>query len=110
MMAQRQDYKVVYRVIDALDAPHGGRILRLRQKAGQPPTARELKGARMMATAPDGEERIVEVEGFAVFGGKARDSRIAKTGRVDLRVFDLKDHAENPITFDWELAGPLSED
>lgn len=109
MMAQQQDYKVVYRVIDAMDAPHGGRILRLRQKAGEAPKARELKGAKMVARAPGGEERTVEVEGFAVFGGKPDDARIRKTGRVDLRVFDLDENPADPISFDWELAGPLED-
>lgn len=106
-MAQERDYKVVYRVIDALDAPHGGRILRLRQKAGEAPKARELKGAHMVARAPDGEERTVEVEGFVVFGGKPDDDRIARTGRVDLRVFDDAKGSSRPISFDWELAGPV---
>lgn len=109
MKAQEKDYKVTYRVIDAFDAPHGGRILRLRQKAGEAPKAGELKGARMVARGPDGEERTVEVEGFAVFGGKADDKRIARTGRVDLRVFDTAEGSSRPISFEWELAGPLPD-
>ena len=107
MAAHQEDHKFVFRVIDALDAPHGGRILRLRLKSGEAPTVRELKGARMLALAPDGEEREVEVEGFAVFGGRPTDERLAKTGRADLRIYEAKEDPERPIGFNWELAGPL---
>ena len=36
---------VVFRVLDALDAPHSGRILRLRLQAGEAPSVRTLRGA-----------------------------------------------------------------
>ena len=35
-----------FRVLDAMDAPHGGRILRLRLQSGEAPSIGELRGAR----------------------------------------------------------------
>lgn len=107
MVAQSQEFKVVFRVIDAMDAPHGGRILRLRLKRGEAPRVKDLKGARMLAISPEGDRRTVEVEGFAVFGGRPTDERLSRTGRADLRVYEPDGGSDRPITFDWELAGPL---
>ena len=76
----------VFRVIDALDAPHGGRILRLQLHDGPAPRVRDLKGSRLVATAPDGTRRDVTVKGFAAFGGRVSDRRLADTGRVDVHV------------------------
>ena len=67
----------VFRVIDALDAPHGGRILRLQLQDGPPPRVRDLRGSRLTATAPDGTRRSVTVKGFAAFGGRVSDRRLA---------------------------------
>ena len=75
-----------FRVLDAMDAPHGGRILRLRLQSGEAPSIGELRGARMRAVSPDGHSAIVNVKGFAVFGGRPSDSRLARSGRVDLLV------------------------
>ena len=75
-----------FRVLDAMDAPHGGRILRLRLQSGEAPSIGELRGARMRAVSPDGHSAIVYVKGFAVFGGRPSGSRLARSGRVDLLV------------------------
>jgi len=75
-----------FRVFDAMDAPHGGRILRLRLQSGEAPSIKELRGARMRAVSPEGHSAIVNVKGFAVFGGRPSASRLARTGRVDLLV------------------------
>lgn len=74
------------RVIDALDHPHGDRILRTRLVEGAPPSIRRLKGARLQAHGPDGRTGEVTVLGFPVFGGKPSDRRIEETGRIDLVV------------------------
>ena len=73
-------------VLDAMDAPHGGRILRLRLQSGEAPSIGELRRARLRAVSPDGRSAIVNVKGFAVFGGRPSDSRLARSGRIDLLV------------------------
>lgn len=92
----------VFRVIDALDAPHGGRILRLQLQDGPPPRVRDLKGSRLTATAPDGTRRSVTVTGFAAFGGRVSNRRIADTGRVDVHVREDASDAQ-PVSIKWLL-------
>ena len=92
----------VFRVIDALDAPHGGRILRLQLQDGPPPRVRDLKGSRLTATAPDGTRRSVTVTGFAAFGGRVSNRRLADTGRVDVHVREDASDAE-PVSIKWLL-------
>jgi hypothetical protein len=82
-----------FRVLDAMDAPHGGRILRLRLQSGEAPSIRELRDARLRAVSPDGRSTIVNVRGFAVFGGHPSDNRLARSGRIDIHV-------------DQEVSGP----
>lgn len=94
----------VFRVLDALDAPHGGRILRLRLQSGETPSVRDLRGACIRAVSPGGDERSGRVEGFALFGGKPSDDRLARTGRVDVRVVDEDGQREGPpIDRKWEV-------
>jgi len=87
--------------------PHGGLILRLRLEEGDAPSVRELKGARLRAVSPRGEERIVEVEGFADFGGRPSDDRLARTGRADLHVYTTDGKSEPAIGLRWKVTGPL---
>lgn len=98
----------LFRVIDAMDAPHGGQILRLRLFEGDPPRIRSFKGAALEARSPEGDRRHrLEVEGFAVFGGKPSDSRFKKTGRIDLHVRSTeRGNGEMPAV-SWEVEGPL---
>ncbi len=93
----------VFRVIDALDAPHGGRILRLQLQDGPPPRVRDLRGSRLTATAPDGTRQSVTVTGFAAFGGRVSNRRLAKTGRVDVHVREDASDTE-PVSIKWLLA------
>ena len=95
--------KAVFRVIDAHDHPHGGRILRLRLHQGDAPSLKELKGGVMVATSESGAEHRFEVDGFAVFGGKPSDARLARTGRVDVHVHDPEAAG---VSTGWEVAGP----
>ncbi|MDE2874699.1 MAG: hypothetical protein OXU69_07975 [Gemmatimonadota bacterium] len=95
--------KATYRIIDSYDHPHGGRILRLRLSRGEALTVKELKGGAMVATAPDGSETPIRVDGFALFGGKPGNARLARTGRVDVHV---RDAAARDMGPGWELAGP----
>lgn len=97
----------VFRVLDAMDHPHGGRILRLRLQEGETPSIRDLKGSRLRATSEDGEVREVRVEGFAAFGGKPSDERLARTGRVDVHVVADDDARHPPVGMQWEVTGPL---
>lgn len=74
------------KVIDVLDHPHGGRILRLRLLDGPAPTVRSLRGATLQARGPRGQERPIRVLGFPVTGGKVSDGRIRESGRIDLHI------------------------
>jgi len=92
---------VSFRVLDSMDAPHVGRILRLRLQSGEAPPIKSLKGSEMRAIAPDGVECRVKVLGFAVFGGKPSNERFARTGRVDLHIEEVDDNG--PIGLQWEV-------
>ena len=87
-MTDFKDLKATFSVIDSHDHPHGGRILRLRLRRGDAPTVRELKRRPLLARARDGREARLRVEGFAAFGGRVTDDRLASTGRVDVHVLD----------------------
>lgn len=106
-MSAARTRPAVFRVLDALDHPHGGRILRLRLQEGDAPSVRDLRGARLRAASPDGEERELEVEGFAAFGGKPSDERLARTGRADLHVRPADGRTAPPVALGWEVRGPL---
>ena len=72
MPTQTKAQKPAFRVIDAMDAPHRGRIVRLRLQGGQPPALRDLKGASLQARSPNGEEETLKVVGFFLPGGGRR--------------------------------------
>lgn len=91
-------------VVDALDHPHGGRILRVRVTEGEPPPIRTLKGSVLRAVSPRGVESAVRVEGFPVFGGKPSDSRVRVTRRMDLLVKPAADGV--PVGLRWEIRIP----
>ena len=91
----------MFRVLDAMDAPHSGRILRLRLQSGEAPSIRSLKGSEMIATSASGQQRRVRVRGFAVFGGKPSDNRLTRTGRVDLHVEEMG--GGDPVGLRWEV-------
>lgn len=94
--------KARYSVIDALDHPHGGRILRLRLRQGEALTLKELKGGGLIATTEGAEEQL-QVDGFALFGGKLTDARLALTGRVDVHV---RGEGARTIESGWTIIGP----
>ena len=105
MATEKPKGKRVFKVIDALDAPHRGRIVKLRLREGEAPTVRQLRGARLLARSPGGEEEHLLVLGFAVFGGKPSDARISRTGRVDL-VVDGENGTPPKVSTLWEVMGP----
>jgi hypothetical protein len=107
MSTLKQTQKHSFRVIDAMDAPHSGRVVRLRLQGGHPPALKELKGATLRARSPEGEEENLKVIGFFIPGGKPSDSRFSRTGRIDL-VVDLDDGSNRPsVSTLWEVSGPL---
>ena len=55
----------------------------------------------MRAIAPDGRECTLKVLGFAAFGGKPSNERLARTGRVDLHVEETG--GEGPVGLQWEV-------
>jgi hypothetical protein len=88
-------------VVDALDHPHGGRVLRVRVTDGDPPTVRSLKGATLTGISPEGEESAVRVKGFPLFGGRPSDGRLRSTGRIDLLVEPAS--VGPPVDLRWAL-------
>jgi hypothetical protein len=92
---------VVFRVLDAMNAPHTGRIPRLRLQAGEAPSVKTLRGARIRATGPEGRSATARIDGFSLFGGKATDERLARTGRVDVHIKD--EEGDGPIAIPWEV-------
>ena len=97
-----------FRVLDVMSGPHGGKILRLRLLSGEAPSVKALRGARMKAVSPDGRaERTFTVDGFALFGGRPSDKRLARSGRVDVHVLDDEAAGKPPISLRWEVTGPL---
>lgn len=105
-MASDPAERASFRVLDALSAPHGGQILRLRLESGSPPPIRSLKGSRLRARSPDGaSEATVRVDGFAVFGGRPSDGRLARSGRIDVHV--NQEEGDVPVSLRWEVSGPL---
>ena len=95
--------KARYSVIDAHDHPHGGRILRLRLRRGEALSLKELKGSDMIATAAGGASERIRVNGFALFGGKVSDARLALTGRVDIHV---RGGGAGAVDSGWTISGP----
>jgi hypothetical protein len=61
----------------------------------------------MRAVSPDGEsEAVVHIDGFALFGGRPSDERLARTGRIDVHV--VQEDGSRPVTLRWEVSGPLA--
>lgn len=89
-------------VLDAMDGPFGGQILRLRLQSGETPSIRSLKGARLAGRGPRGETALVRVKGFPTFGGKPSDTRFERTGRVDVHVTPEEGSPE-PVGLLWEM-------
>jgi hypothetical protein len=90
------------RVIDAMNHPHGGRVLRLRLVDGEAPTVKGLRGTTFRATGPRGDSRRFKVLGFPVMGGKVSDARIRETGRVDVHV-EEEDGEGAPVSLTWTV-------
>ena len=107
MTTQQQASRTVFKVIDAMDVPYGGRLLRLRLQEGSAPSIKQLRGSRFKARSPGGEEESLRVVGFALSGGRPSDARLTRTGRIDLMV-SLEGNGTRPRTaIRWELTGPL---
>ena len=107
-MTPNRSSSPTFRVLDAMDAPHGGRILRLRLQSGEAPSVKALKGTRMKGVSPDrAAQRYFRIEGFATFGGRPSDDRLARTGRVDVHVVDEEAPGLPPVSLRWEVS-PVS--
>ena len=99
--------KAIFRVLDSMEAPHGGWLLKLRFEAGDAPSLRELKGATLSVAPPHGAPSFdVKVRGFPLFGGHPSDDRLHRTGRVDLHVTIL-DESQRSIGLQWKVSAPL---
>ena len=98
-----QTQGTAFRVIDAMDGPHRGRILRLRLRGGTTPSLRSLKGASLLARSPTGEEERLKIVGFFLPGGKPSEARFGRTGRVDV-VIEVENGSPPPrVSTLWEV-------
>lgn len=104
MSPEKKTGTPVYQVIDAMDAPYTGQILRVRHTGGRTPTLREIKGAELKARSPEGREATVRVRNFSMIGGKPSEARFNRTGRLDLVV--EQDPGGIPVGLRWSLEGP----
>lgn len=98
-----QTQGTAFRVIDAMDGPHRGRVLRLRLQSGGTPSLKSLKGASLLARSPDGEEERLKVVGFFLPGGKPSEARFGRTGRVDLIVESEGASGVPRVSTLWEI-------
>ncbi len=55
----------------------------------------------MRAVSPDGDECLLRVTGFALFGGKPSDDRLMRTGLVDVHVDEIG--GGGPVSLRWEV-------
>ena len=100
-------HQAIFRVLDSMEAPYGGWFLKLRFEAGDAPTIRELRSAKLSVSSPDGATSFeVEVQGFPLFGGHPSDDRLHRTGRVDIHV-KLRKGTGGVIGPKWKVSGPL---
>jgi len=107
MATAAENHKAIFRVLDSMDAPHGGKLLKLRFESGDTPGTREIKGATFLLASPDGKASCtVRVEAFALFGGRPSDDRLRRTGRVDVHVSEVEGNADN-IGPKWSASGPI---
>jgi len=105
MSPEKQTGTPVFRVIDAMAAPHAGQILRIRLSGGRAPSLREVKGSRFRARSPEGMETTVQVVAFSTIGGRPSDARFSRNGRLDLVV--TQDPGEPAVGLRWSLTGPI---
>jgi hypothetical protein len=104
MTPEQQTGAPVFRVIDAMDGPHFGQILRLRLLSGRTPALKEVKGGTFKGRSPSGEESTVTVQGLSMVNGKASQARFARTGRVD--VIAMVEGEGPKVSIQWTLCGP----
>ena len=103
MIATEMTSQLEFRVVDAMDAPHGGQILRLQLEKGKAPATRKLRNARLTAESPDGEKRTIQVSGFPLFAGRPSNERFAETGAIQLHVKN-DDATGSPIRRGWIIS------
>ena len=90
-----------------MDAPYGGRVVRLRLQDGPAPRVSELKGARLQADSPDGTSEVLRVLAFAATGGRPSDARLTRTGRLDLLLASDPPGERPSVATRWTVTGPL---
>ena len=98
-----QTQGTTFRVIDAMDGPHRGRVLRLRLHGGTTPSLRSLKGANLLARSPGGDEEKLKVVAFFLPGGKPSEARFGRTGRVDVIVENEDGSGVSRVSTLWEV-------
>jgi hypothetical protein len=95
-----------FRVSDAVEIPMRGYLLRLRLLEGSPRISELAPGRRLRLRAPDGAERVVRVQDYAVVGGRATQARLERTRELDI-VISREDALAGgrPIGIGWMVVG-----
>lgn len=73
-----------FHVSDVVEVPLRGYLLRLRLLEGSPRISELGPGRFLRLRAPDGTERAVRVQDFAVIGGRATQARMERTRELDV--------------------------
>jgi hypothetical protein len=95
-----------FRISDAVEVPMRGYLLRLRLLEGSPRISELAPGRRLRLRAPDGTERVVRVQDYAVVGGRATQARLERTRELDI-VISREDALAGgrPVTIGWMVVG-----
>ena len=99
-----------FKVVNVLDVPSRGVLLRLRLVEGSP-SLRELgPGRRLLLRSPSGEEREVRVLDFSVTGGRATQSRLERMRELDVIVASEDAWSGGrPVRIGWSVVGTAAE-
>jgi hypothetical protein len=91
-----------FRVSDVLDVPLRGQLLRLRVTSGRARTEAVAVGKRLVLRSPSGNEREVRIKAHSITGGELNQTRLNKTGQLDVVVEpDDDDRTAEPIGIGW---------
>lgn len=83
-----------------------GYLLRLRLLEGSPRISELGPGRYLRLRAPDGAERVVRVQDYAVIGGRATQARLERTRELDI-VISREDALAGgrPVAIGWMVVG-----
>lgn len=102
MEASKAGEEALFRVSDVYEVPRRGYMIRLKLLGGKPSMKRLGRGASLRLDPPDGPGRVATVTDVGVTSGRARQSRLDRTGELDVLV-SREDAlgADAPVRIGW---------